>query len=66
MNGQNYDTYGDIMTVTEVAIFLGSSRQFVYRLIREKRLYAVPLGVGYKIPKSAVIALVEGRRIEDV
>lgn len=66
MNGQNYDTYGDVMSVTEVAILLGSSRQYVYKLIRQKKLFAIPLGKGFRIPKTAVIAMVEGRKIDDV
>ena len=54
MNAQNYDTYGDVMTVTEVGILLGMSRQQVYRMVREGRMQGVRLGRGYKIPKSAV------------
>jgi len=60
MNGQNYDTYGDVMSVTEVSIFLGISRGYVYRLMQEKKLYGIRIGKGYTIPKSSVIALVEG------
>jgi excisionase family DNA binding protein len=65
MNAQNYDTYGDVMTVTEVGILLGASRQQVYRFVREGRLQGIRIGRGYKIPKSAVIALLEGRELDD-
>jgi excisionase family DNA binding protein len=41
------------------------SRQQVYRMVREGRMQGVRLGRGYKIPKSAVIALLEGRELDD-
>ena len=60
-----YGSYGDIMTVDEVSQLLGISRQYVYRLIHEKVLFAIKLGVGMKIPKSAVVALIEGHEFDE-
>ena len=56
-----FDSYGDVLTVDEVSRLLGSSRQFVYRLVREGSLRAFRIGRGYKISKTSVIEFIDGK-----
>ena len=46
------DNYGDLMSVADLATFLGVSKQTVYNEIREGK-FGVPLKFGrtYRIPK---------------
>lgn len=49
----------DVLTVEGVAYYMQSGMDAVYKLIRDGDLYAIKVGRGWRIPKSAVLAMLE-------
>lgn len=50
----------DVMKVDEVAKFLRINRGLVYEMVRQKKIPAIRLGRAIRIPKLAVVKLVNG------
>lgn len=56
----------DVLTVREVAAFLRTGKNEAYALIRDGRIYAARIGRrGLRVPKTAVIAFLNGELPED-
>ncbi len=53
-----FSEYDDIVTIDDVMQMLHIGRSNVYKLLREKKLKSVRIGVKYIIPKKSVIELV--------
>lgn len=49
------ENYDDILTIEDVSIILGIGKNWVYRLLTEKKIAAFKIGRNWKIPKQSVI-----------
>lgn len=49
------DNYDDILTIEDVSIILGIGKNWVYRLLTEKKIAAFKIGRNWKIPKQSLI-----------
>ncbi len=50
-----FDSYPDVLTVSDVQKALTVGRNAVYRLIKEKRLKSIRIGKSLRIPKRYLI-----------
>lgn len=50
----------DVLTVNEAATLLRVGRNAAYELVRSRRLYGAHIGHSIRIPKSALVAFLEG------
>lgn len=49
----------ELLTLTEAAELLGVSRSTVYRLVRQGTLRTVHIGVLHRVPRTALVELVD-------
>ena len=55
--------YGDIVSIDDVMNMLHIGRSNVYKLLREKEIKYVRIGVKYIIPKKSIIEFIEKNQI---
>lgn len=55
--------YGDIVSIEDVMNMLHIGRSNVYKLLREKEIKYVRIGVKYIIPKKSIIEFIEKNQI---
>ena len=53
------DKYGDVLTVKEVCVILGISRNMAYELVREGKIRCVKVGNRDRIPKTEIVRFLE-------
>ena len=57
----NLESAPDVLTVEEAAKLLRVGRNAAYGLVRDRRLYGAHIGHSIRIPKSALVAFLEGQ-----
>jgi len=50
----------DVLTVSELAGLLRIGRNQAYQLVTERRIYSARIGRSIRVPKSAIVAYLEG------
>jgi excisionase family DNA binding protein len=55
------DELPDVLTVREVAAVLRTGKNEAYALIRDGRIYAAHIGRSLRVPKTAVVAFLNGQ-----
>ena len=58
-----FSEYGDIVSIDDVMKMLRIGRSNVYKLLREKEIKCVRIGVKYIIPKKSIIEFIERNQI---
>ena len=58
-----FSEYGDIVSIDDVMKMLHIGRSNVYKLLREKEIKYVRIGVKYIIPKKSIIEFVGKNQI---
>lgn len=62
-NKEMFSEYGDIVSIDDVMKMLHIGRSNVYKLLREKEIRYVRIGVKYIIPKKSIIEFIEKNQI---
>lgn len=58
-----FTEYGDIVSIDDVMKMLHIGRTNVYKLLREKEIKYIRIGVKYIIPKKSIIEFLENNQI---
>lgn len=58
-----FSEYGDIVSIDDVMKMLHIGRSNVYKLLQEKEIKHVRIGVKYIIPKKSIVEFIEKNQI---
>lgn len=53
-----FETYPDMLTMSQVANALNIGRSMAYRLVRSGQVYSLRFGTAIRVPKTALLAAV--------
>ena len=60
MKKRMFESYPDVITVSELCEMLGISKRLAYRLLERQEIRSVRVGRVFRIPKTAVIDYLVG------
>ena len=62
-SGEMFAEYDDIVSIEDVMKMLHIGRSNVYKLLREKEIKHIRIGVKYIIPKKSIVEYIEKNQI---
>lgn len=50
-----FESYPDVVGVSEMALMIGCGRNTAYELLREKKIRAIKVGRSFRVPKVEIL-----------